>query len=336
MKKLITNTLILFVLLLLGSCGNSPQEVWVNATPVKYVTEFSDTVFFKWINDIEMINENWVVLDKGAGQIHEVSTEFHYLQSMGKPGPGPMEIKGAGNIDAANDKLYIYDYTGRKLNTYSSTGEFLKSTKSYSFTSEFFIDSEKLYVASNEDVNQPFEIVDLNSDSTILKFGKPAMPELNSPPQHIKKFGDHLVTAYLYNRPIIDLYDLQGNFLSRTDLSENPVLAPWLKAADIEGLIRSSTPTMQRAMTMFWDIYAVGENLYIMPPVMEVEGKGKTAYLIQFSVTDEAKLEIDRYINMSVDDGWSFNCFAITKAGDKIIAYDPGNGAIVELQIDPK
>lgn len=283
-----------------------------------------------------MMNENWVVLDKGAGQIHEVSTEFSFLQSIGEPGPGPKEIKGAGNIEISNDKLYIYDYTGRKLNIYSGNGDFIRSIRSYSFTSEFFIDSEKLFVASNEVMDQPIEIVDLNSNSTIQRFGQPAMPELNSPPQHVKKVGDNLVTAYLYNRPIIDLYDLQGNFLSRTDLSENPVLAPWLKAADIEGLIRSSTPSMQRAMTMFWDIYTVGQNLYIMPPVMEIDGKGKTAYLIQFSVEEGAKLKIDRYINMSVDDGWSFNCFAITKEGDKIIAYDPGNGAIVELQIDSK
>lgn len=324
----------LFLLILVTSCSKENQKSWIRAVPTKYITEFSDTVFFKWVQDIEQVEEHWIVLDKGAGQTHVVDNDFNYIRSIGQPGPGPEEIKGAGNVEVADGILYVYDYTDRKINAYSPDGRFLNSRRTYSFNSEFFIESSKLYLCSNEDPNSPIEVVDLQTDTIAYRFGQAAVKALNYPPQHVARLGDHIITAYVWNRPVIDSYDLNGNFLDRLDLSSGSILSTWLEESDIEGMIKSSTPNMQRAKAMFWDIYVANGHFYLMTPHIKTEKGDNTPFLIQFSVDNEGEISIDQYIHLQAEAGWSFNCFALSENGSKIIAYDPGNGALVEFLVE--
>ncbi len=331
MYKKVVYSALLCLFALLMSCEGQREVNWSSATPNKYVDAFSDTVFFKWISDIESENGNWVILDKGAGQTHIVDDKFSYIRSLGKPGPGPAEIKGASNVEVTDETIYIYDYTGRKINSYSLNGDFLQSQRTHSFISEFFIDADKIFVCSNQDFNQPLEMVDLQPDSNTFRFGQAALKELNYPPQHLAKVGEYIVSAFAYNRPVINSYDADGNFVENYDLSDDPILSPWLEEADVMNMIKNSPPGVQRAKTMFWDIYTTASHFYLMTPAIKTEKAEKTSFLIQLSISEKGAISIDNYIHLKVDENWSFNCFAVSEDDSKIIAYDPGNGMLVEF-----
>jgi hypothetical protein len=334
MKRHILIFLPFIALIGISSCHKEEMVTWASADTIYSHTEFSDSIFFKWISDIEMSDDNWVLLDKGVGQAHILDEKFQYLRSIGKSGPGPEELKGATNIEVTNNKFYIYDYTGNKLNIYDRNGQFLATHKTQAFLSEFTVESNKLYSCSNEQVQAPLEIFDLKSGEVIKQFGQEASQALNYPEQHTAKLEDKIVAIYSFNSPLIDVYSSEGEFLKRTDLSSHPVFKPWLDEVDIKNLLKSNTPTQTVSMTMFWDCYISGGYLYLMPPTMNVKGKGKTNFLIQLELAEDSSMKIKRFIELKLGESSSFNCFAVSRDGKKVVGYDPGNGTITELLIN--
>lgn len=325
---------LLLIYFLQGSCQKKNEVLWVEATPVRSVSEFSDTVFFKWIADIEHLDNQWVFLDKGTGKALITNQDFELINSVGASGPGPTEIRGATNVSVSGEKLFVYDYTGGKINIYDRKGHFIDSKGAKPFLSEFVVDSLYIYMCSNEDIDSPIEVLKIDNDSIYNRFGKEAIKKLNFPPQHIIEVQDFLVSVFAYNKPLIDVYDKSGTHLRRNDLSSDPVLAPWLDELNLEDILSSGTTNQTQAWTMFFDVYSVNEYLYAMPPPFIIEDKGKTSFVIEFVIGDDGKIETERYIELKTESGSSLSCFAISKDRKRILGYDPALGVISELLID--
>ncbi len=113
-------------------------------------------------------NSDLFVLDTLAKKVHVWSSLGKYLQSFGRIGMGPGEMARPETLDILNDRLWLYDHSGRRLTQFSLQGEPLQTISSQVRANRFAALRDDLFVAGykkhhdKERTQASFELIDGN------------------------------------------------------------------------------------------------------------------------------------------------------------------------------
>lgn len=129
--------------------------------------ETTDSSLLSKITCIEKSKDAyWIVSD---GLVFKFSKQGKYLQTIGAIGQGPEEYLNAYNlqIDDSGNKIYVMDYLGRKMVTYTLTGDFINSFElpHYSYNN-FKLDGSNIYFYGYENSIIP-ALLKLNTKTMI-------------------------------------------------------------------------------------------------------------------------------------------------------------------------
>jgi len=329
MKKLICVSLLSICCL---SCTKTTDKTVIkNAELIGTITALNDSLFFGAIVDIESANNHYYLSDLGTNQLIVVDSNFNYIRSIGRSGPGPEEIKGIGSIEILNDKIAIQDAAGMKILFYDTAGTFLSANKAFFNMSEFALGDSSMIGQVFGEVKNPLAKYSLR---TLQKtsFGLDSDKRWGYPSKHVKLIDSLIITVNKLNLPAFFIYDLKGNFLKSTDLSNHPLISPWYNDLDIENMVKNNTPMSGTSQIVFADISTLNNKLYLhMPPLGRKNGPKQTFVF---------EAQFDDQLNVSIVKGFLFKSnhlftsFTISPDGNYIIAFDQALGGILKFKLN--
>lgn len=307
------------------SCDyNQKGPIIVEATLVREIRDWNDSIFFGTLTDIEYSNDKYFLTDGSANQVIVLNDQLDYVGRFGNSGDGPAEIRGIMNIETSGDDIYVQDILGAKILKYDSNFQLTDTFKVHLSPSELVVTNDNIIGQLYGEVENPFSVINTVSKEQ-NRFGNKLEPELGFPFKHILKHKDLLLVFHQLNSANVEVYNSDGEFLSSTNLSQlNDDFAKWLESTNIEQKVRSSTPRIRNAQYVFFDVVQQNDKFYLNPPPMAINGK-QDGIILEVSMNDQLEFNLDRIIHLN--EYISLGCFTMPK-GNMIIGFDPVNGSI--------
>jgi hypothetical protein len=332
MKRKNQKTLFLSLVILFYSCSKSKEIEPIPLDLIISVNQFNDTTFFGRIQDIEVNGNEILLSDQGTNQVHVIDSELNYIKSFGNSGEGPGEIRGIKNIEFFNNEIFIQDLTGGMLLKFNSEHHFMEEFKMLLSSTKFSILNNRVFAQSSSHSSlEPLSIFTLGDSVIESNFGIGSDKNLNNPSQHVLIKDDILLAIFHENKPIINTYDTDGNFLASTDFSNHPNLEPWLESLDIQTKISASTPSVRYSQGVFYDADFFEDKLYLNLPKVGINPETRKSIMLECQLNEDYSLEIIRIFEF--EDHSSFPCFSIVDDGKSILLYDPVYGALEKYRI---
>ena len=130
----------------LQGCHSGPKGlVVVEATLVKEISDWNDTIFFGLIVDIEFANNQYFVSDGQAHHVIVLDDQLAYISRFGNSGDGPAEIRSIRNVETSGEDIYVHDMLGAKMLKYNSDFQLTDTFKIHLAPSEIMVDNYTIY-----------------------------------------------------------------------------------------------------------------------------------------------------------------------------------------------
>lgn len=319
-------TLLLFIvnLILCQSCIDDQEQLTiVNLEREISINQLSDSSYFSDIRSLYYMNGKCYASDYNRDQIFILDDNLELQKIVGQKGKGPGELLGASGLYVQNDTVFLYNSKKRVFELFSSEGYLqtidLLPQHRVSSDMRFAAYKGELYFSS---FNSPFSIAKYNYrlDSSDF-FG--CSKEYRSPNEsrikndrHIHVFQDRII-AIPDCQPFIELYTLEGEYISRVDLSN---IGPVKKMLDY---IEKSNYAENSYFQFFSESYVYKKDIFILVTSVDEKAEKYTNTLLQLELENDV-IEPIRLLNLG--NGW-FNSFCVLD--NKIIAVNGSTGELV-------
>ncbi|MGL5690966.1 MAG: 6-bladed beta-propeller [Bacteroidales bacterium] len=170
----------------------------LNMTQTLIPLETTDSCLLSKISSVEESKEAyWIISD---GLVFKFSKQGKFIQTIGGIGQGPEEYLNAYclQIDEPGNIIYVMDYFGRKMVTYTLTGDFIKSFElpHYSYNS-FILNGSNIYFYGFENSVTP-ALLKLNTKTMIT--------DTISRPERTMEIGESFMGKTFINKVADQLY----------------------------------------------------------------------------------------------------------------------------------
>lgn len=315
------------------SCSNSVSDnepAIINTQIDQSISSINDSIFFGLILDIEYAEGKYFLSDQGSNQVIVIDTAFNFIGRIGDSGPGPNEIKAINNIEVNGDQIAILDSGNGKILIYNLSGTLISTHDIYFEINEFAFADQSLIGQMVGEVDSPIVRYSIESKE-IQKMGLSLNERWDFPGRHVDLLDTIIIEANDINRPLISIYDINGDLLKSTDLSSNYLINPWLKDAGIDQMINNNVDNLKRYQIVFRDMHVWDKNIYLhMPPLGRKNGV-KRSYVLQARIQDDFSISLEKaYL---FDTVFMFRSFIVTDDKKYIIGYDSGRGSIIKYKI---
>lgn len=297
-------------------------------------TNYSDSIFFVNIKDIEIIDQKYYFADKGQNKIYIFQKNWELATMFGSSGPGPSEFSGVSNIAYNHNLIGIADMESSSIKLFDKNHKFIKSVKRpyvVDSSMEFAMDSsDMLYQQSTRyELISKYDFAskilssygDFENDFS-LKTKSRNNQQTNQ--WHVAISKNKL---FIINQcePLILSYDLSSKEKTGTyDLSKVESLQKRINFTDIE---IQSDPYANVNYILFSDILVKGEHVYLLyTDHIEPNNKVISNEVLHLKLIDGNRFEEIEILQLNPY-GW-YETFIID--GNKLITFDSNASAIEE------
>ena len=329
MKKI--NLLIIASIITIYGCTKKTEETVIAQTDlIESITNLNDSIFFGRILDIEAFNNKFFLSDQGSNKVIIVDDQFRFINSIGKTGPGPKEIKAISNIEVQDDRIIVQDAGGAKILIYNFDGDLIDTHDIYFESVEMEANSQYLFGQSVGETENPLVKYSLETGSK-NNFGEPLEQTWNFFGRHLALVDSFIVDVNEINIPKIRVYNESGVLIKETDLSDHPLIKPWLDDLDSKEFLERTNSPLQKTQIVFRDIALVNGKLYLhMPPLGKKNGP-KKSFVLEAEIEPTKEITIKKAYQF--ESNFLFRSFTVTEDGGSILGYDSGRGAIIKYKI---
>jgi hypothetical protein len=178
MNKLCTSTICLLIIFTIGiiACSSNIEnstknleEKQVNDVSVLIDAETNNAIAHPvWIKSV---SDGFFLFDAKTNEVAKFNLKGQKLLSVGSQGRGPGEFQSVGGFWKFNDRILVYDITGKKLIQYDDSGSHVKDimldfvTFSGMPTGMEVISAHQFFMPSNGKNGSLLRLVDLNTKS---------------------------------------------------------------------------------------------------------------------------------------------------------------------------
>lgn len=312
------------------SCSSQKKTNYIELKAVEELRDFNDSIFFGSIVDIEYNKDNYFLVDQGSNSIIITDKDFSYKDRIVRTGGGPEETISTYNMGVDEDRLALQDLAGGKFLFLNQNNRFINSFKTLFDASEFIYDSNQIIGQLKGEVDLPLAKINEEGD-TVNRFGLSLKAKEGFPRKHLVKLHDKILAVYKSNFPYVEIYDKKGNHLKTRDLSSIPIFSSWLKTANIEEKIKTSTKNVKRSQTVFADVNVFEDKLYLSTPGIPYTDKKLRGMVIELSLDEYLEFKIER--QLILEEMVLLTTFLVTEDGN-LTGFDPINGSLRKYKID--
>lgn len=310
-------------------CSGKKEEATTYLPKVNEVNSLSDTVFFGWIRDMDFYDDTLYLADQAQNRVLVADKDFNFIRYVGKPGPGPFEIKGMQNVEVSDNAIYLNDITGGKILRIDRFTDEISSINTRSLFAEFDVDDSHLFYADPDIPGSP-PILQVNTESNKQerRFGELQDESLQQPEMHTLVNDQHIISVYRENSFRMDVYDKKGDLLNTVDLGQYGNLSEWVESLQIERVLTTNTVNVRHGFTLARDVFLTKKRLYVLPSMRIIDGIRFPVLLLSFRIDEQGKLFDEKIINIHDGDEGSFYCIAVSSDDKLLYGFDPALGSI--------
>ncbi len=323
----------IFPLLLLAllSCQNDLPQNDINATLISSVDELGDGNYFSKIGDFIQHNDDLIIMDLSGGQIIRSDFDLNYHGQIGSFGGGPQEYSNPTYGYSHEDgKFYCYDPGNGKFLIFSDDYQTIdyKPFKFYAL-GEFFIKKDILYFFDRNTDQDPLFQYSFDSEKVVKNFGKHAPKEIHQPLRFLTPTKNGFLSIFAENKPIIEVYSDQGEFIREFDFTDIPLITENLSIDTKKNFsVKGNVAAFISYKVLVWDLVFEDDKLYLLTTSKKDEESAKSNTILQFN-WDGEEVVYERIITLP-EKGW-YSRFTKIPKENTFIAFDEINGTIDKL-----
>jgi hypothetical protein len=255
---MIRKSVIIFSIVL-GACQYEPviQEL----SPVNSTSDFGEAVYISsnWNSDI--YKDYFYFNDYENNKIIVLDSLLQKSLVFGREGKGPGEFSGTGSLTVYEDKIYVVDVGGMRLNVFNLDGGFEKTINLPATNlswSSFAILNQKLYLPAS--VRSEFDFLITDLDGTILREIESTGRSVPLNKKSIYAFTNRIAVINQVE-PFLILYTDMGELINTFDLREIEELS------ELWDHYKNSLAESQdgrHSTQLFIDAFVDGSSMYIL------------------------------------------------------------------------
>lgn len=214
---MIKKSIIIFSFIL-GACQSEPviQEL----SPDKFASDFGEGVYFSSNWNTQIYKDHFYFNDYETNKIIVLDSLLEVSKIFGKEGKGPGEFSGAGSLTVYDDRIYVVDTGGMRLNVFNLNGEF-EETINLPLTnlnwSNFAILNQKIYLPAP--VRSENDVIITDLDGKVLREVKSTGRSVPLNKKSIYVFKNKIAVINQVE-PFLTLYTDMGELINSFDLRE--------------------------------------------------------------------------------------------------------------------
>jgi hypothetical protein len=331
MKK--KGTLFIFLTALLvniHSCSSEKVElITINAEKISGLGVLNDTVFLRKIVDIDVYNDHFFLLDKPSMHVYELNATSQLVDIHLTQGPGPNEVGNLVNVSIHDEKIYLLDLNSMSIKSFDFDGNiYLNKKIPHPFTSDFVLNSDYIFYGNFRDKN-PIRRINLKEKDQSIEFGKSRTWPNRSfeAERHLAITSDQqLVSALAYDKPILDLYELDGELITSLDLSNLDLFKYTLEKYDKDIVTKRNA-----ALVVIQDIGSYKNKVYVLASSFSSESKNSYNQIIECVISNN-EIVPTRIIKLS-SSGYYLS-FGVYNEGRNIVGFNVVSNNLEFFKID--
>ena len=274
--KTSNKSLILLLSLLFYTLDANAQETKIlenNLNPDIEKTELSDGSFLAQAFQLIYNGNKLYMSEINRQQIVVFDKDLNFINTISRQGRGPDEVVSLSEFSIKKDTVLVKDYGGVKIQIYKNNGAHIKAVSLQDIRSEinpahnFLYSNDTLTIASTQDSALVRYDFSSGKPSLINKFGKRyEFATLSRNYSNNNRFIDVIdgkIVTISDNLPIIELYNVGGELLSKYDFSSIPMIKKQIEFSNNE-------KGDQGWVSMLAGSYSIqGNDLYILVNISE-------------------------------------------------------------------
>lgn len=229
------------------------------------IDEFDNGSYFNDIRSLAAHQDNIYLVDYSLNQVFLVDKDGKFVHAIGKPGRGPGELLGAGQMAIHNDTLYVFSDEKQDFEVYINDKYIatlsLSNTPALSDGSRFAVDAENIFISMPQ-TEGSISKIPLNNPQEAQVFG--TMVNFSSERQtlfqnyrHIIRYKNNILSIPA-SLNFIERYSLNGELLEKF---------PYENVAFIQQRIdhaRLQLHKENQVMILVSDAYVYADKLYLL------------------------------------------------------------------------
>ena len=317
------------VLLSMYSCSSEKVDfVTIDAEKISEFEVLNDSVFLGKIVDIDVYNDHFFLLDRPALHVYELNAEQQLVNTHLTRGPGPNEVGDLFNISIHEEKIYLLDLKSMTIKSFDFKGDIDINKKIPSpFTSEFVIDSDNIFYGNFRD-KDPIRRMNLKEDES-MAFGKRRTWPNKSfeVERHLGITSDQqLISALANDKPILDLYELDGELITSLDLSNLDLFKYTQEKYEKDVVTKKNA-----GLVVIQDIGLHKNKVYVLASSFSSELKNSYNQIVECVISND-KIIPTRIIKLSPE-GYYLS-FAVYNEGQNIVGFNVASNNLEFFKIE--
>ncbi len=211
----------LALLILLSACSSGPGKLpEIRAQKISTHKDFGEGWYFQDILDMEKYGDSlYFFLDGDANKIFCTDNKLQYLNSFIQEGGAPDEAVGLQSMALSQDTLFVADVSAGKIMLFDIRGVFNGSFNTGPLgIGDFCITPNKLMIYADDE--PPPRLLVINKRSLQPDYLSLVDYGLKQPDRHVLYPGKKtVIVVTAENRPVVEIYNLQGRLRQKIDLS---------------------------------------------------------------------------------------------------------------------
>lgn len=300
----------------------------IDAEKVSAFDALNDTIFLNKIIDIEIVNDHFFLLDRPALHVFELNAEQQLVNTHLTRGPGPNEVGDLMNMSIHEEKIYLLDLRSMSIKSFDFDGNIDLNKKIPSpFTSDFVLDSDFVFYGSYRD-EEPITRLNLK-DNQSMGFGKRrAWPNKSfDVERHLAITSDRqLLSALANDKPILELYEFDGELVTSLDLSNLDLFKYTLEKYEKDVVIKRNA-----GLVVIQDISLYKNKVYVLASSFSKELKNSYNQIVECVISSN-EIVPTKIIKLSPD-GYYLS-FGVYNEGQNIVGFNVASNNLEFFKID--
>lgn len=324
MKKIQIVSLIIQICIL-SSCNQKNNTVdRISLKSEIKINQLTDSTFLTDVRSIGYSNNKIYLTDYKRNQIIILDKNLKFLKSFGTTGKGPGELLGADCLEIINDTIFVVNESKKAIEVFDKFG-FIKTIA--------LPTSVQLPLPRFAKINNSFYLSNPSSNKNITVYNPPniqktfgQLKQYQTPSEtaiksrkHIVKYKNNII-AISDNQPTIEMYDINGNLLSKFNYGNVDVVS---KTIDF---INQQPKETDGYYMLISDVNIYSNKLYLII-ITNAKKDVKSNKVIEIDI-ENTNFKISRILDLGK--GW-FTTFCVTE--NNLISFDAKNGNLVKFKL---
>lgn len=316
---------VLFIIL--AACNNDPGALpEIQAQKIGSREDFGKGWYFQDILDIEKFGDSlYFFLDGSANKIFCTDNKLQYLYSFVQEGKAPYEAVGLQSMALSQDTLFVTDVSAGKIMMFDTRGVFAGSFNTGPLgIGDFCTTPGEVMIYADDE--PPPRLLVINKRSLRPTYLPLADHGLEQPDRHVLYPGNKtIIVVTAENRPVVEIYNLQGRLQQKIDLSYLKLFETTLTYYEKE--IKNNP---QADLVLIPDVAYCNHHLYLLVSYLDQNQEWHSNAIIACQISEQ-DIRPERIITLA--DRW-YEALLVDGSQRQILAAN-GQDVLLETYLLP-